>query len=242
MPDSDTDQLRFAGFVVSSPYGPSIAHPPMRTSAHVPARRPLTWEDVLDGRASPTCCTSPYRRCSNTHGADCCRGTSSDGGGCSCATRSRRLCGADRWPAREQRLASPPSSGRWQRGEAVAALYLADEEPTAWAEWYRVLAELALSPTHGMPRDLWCWTVAVNDIADLLTEAKLARLDLPCLHRAGGHGRRSKLLGRSCIARATAVCSTRVPPARSTKRFASSGRQSQSLAISMVESAFVTPQ
>lgn len=76
-------------------------------------------------------------------------------------------------------LASPPSSGRWQRGETVAAIYLADEEPTAWAEWYRVLVELALSPTHGMPRDLWRWTVAVSDVADLSTEAKLARLDLP---------------------------------------------------------------
>jgi RES domain-containing protein len=76
-------------------------------------------------------------------------------------------------------LASPPSGGRWQRGETVAAIYLADEEPTAWAEWYRVLAELALSPTHGMPRDLWRWTVAMNNIADLSTAAKLARLDLP---------------------------------------------------------------
>jgi len=76
-------------------------------------------------------------------------------------------------------LASPPSSGRWQHGAAVAAIYLADEEPTAWAEWYRVLAEIALPPTHGMPRDLWRWTIAVNDIADLSTPAKLARLDLP---------------------------------------------------------------
>jgi len=33
-------------------------------------------------------------------------------------------------------LATPPSSGRWQRGERVAALYFADEPETAWAEWY----------------------------------------------------------------------------------------------------------
>jgi len=76
-------------------------------------------------------------------------------------------------------LASPPSSGRWQRGEEIAAIYLADEEATAWAEWYRVLAEIALPPTHGMPRDLWRWTIAVNDVADLSTPAKLAKLDLP---------------------------------------------------------------
>jgi hypothetical protein len=50
-------------------------------------------------------------------------------------------------------LAFPPSSGRWQRGSSITAIYLADEEETAWAEWYRVLAEIALPPTHGMPRD-----------------------------------------------------------------------------------------
>jgi RES domain-containing protein len=32
-----------------------------------------------------------------------------------------------------------------------------------------------------MPRDLWRWTIAVNDIADLSTPAKLARLELPPL-------------------------------------------------------------
>jgi len=30
-----------------------------------------------------------------------------------------------------------------------------------------------------MPRDLWRWTIAVNDIADLSTQAKLAQVDLP---------------------------------------------------------------
>jgi RES domain-containing protein len=75
-------------------------------------------------------------------------------------------------------LASPPSSGRWQHGEKVAAVYLADDEETAWAEWYRALAEIALPPTHGMPRDLWRWTIAVGEIADLSTPEKLARLDL----------------------------------------------------------------
>jgi RES domain-containing protein len=76
-------------------------------------------------------------------------------------------------------LASPPSSGRWQRGDVVAAIYLADEEATAWAEWYRVLAEIALPLTHAMPRDLWCWTVAIDEIADLSTTANLAALGLP---------------------------------------------------------------
>jgi len=76
-------------------------------------------------------------------------------------------------------LASPPSGGRWQDGRTLAAIYLADEESTAWAEWYRVLAEIALPPMHAMPRDLWRWSIAVSQIADLSTPAKLARLDLP---------------------------------------------------------------
>jgi RES domain-containing protein len=78
-------------------------------------------------------------------------------------------------------LATPPSSGRWQHGATVAAIYLADDEQTAWAEWYRALAEIAMPPTHGMPRDLWRWTIAVGEIADLSTPEKLARLDLPVL-------------------------------------------------------------
>ena len=98
-----------------------------------------------------------------------------------------------------------PRADRWQRGASVAAIYLADEEETAWAEWYRVLAEIALPPSHGMPRDLWRWTIAVSEIADLSTPAKLAKLELPApqpsrrswtpfqmvgeqLHREGCHG------------------------------------------------------
>lgn len=29
----------------------------------------------------------------------------------------------------------PPPDNRWQRGDVVDALYLADEEATAWAKW-----------------------------------------------------------------------------------------------------------
>jgi hypothetical protein len=31
--------------------------------------------------------------------------------------------------------ADPPSDGRWQRGEVIGALYFADSDETAWAEW-----------------------------------------------------------------------------------------------------------
>ncbi len=44
----------------------------------------------------------------------------------------------------------PPPDNRWQRGEVVDALYLADSEETAWAEWYRHLAERAIPPLAQM--------------------------------------------------------------------------------------------
>lgn len=60
-------------------------------------------------------------------------------------------------PARE-----PPPDNRWQRGDVIDALYLADQEQTAWAEWYRHLAEAGLAPMQQMPRDLWTWQVDVE--------------------------------------------------------------------------------
>jgi hypothetical protein len=72
----------------------------------------------------------------------------------------------------------PPPDNRWQRGDIVDALYLADEEDTVWAEWYRHLAEQAVSPLAQMPRDLWTWTVDV-EVADLSTAEHLAAVGLP---------------------------------------------------------------
>jgi hypothetical protein len=40
----------------------------------------------------------------------------------------------------------PPADGRWQRGEVIEAMYFADDEDTAWAEWNRML--LYLQPTQ----------------------------------------------------------------------------------------------
>ena len=57
------------------------------------------------------------------------------------------------------------------------ALYLADSEDTAWAEWYRHLAELGVPPDEPMPRRLWQWEVDVQ-IANLSTRARLARVGL----------------------------------------------------------------
>ncbi len=71
----------------------------------------------------------------------------------------------------------PPPDNRWQRGDVVDALYLADSEATAWAEWYRHLAERMIPPLAQMPRELWTWEVDV-EIADLSTLEKLAAVGL----------------------------------------------------------------
>lgn len=71
-----------------------------------------------------------------------------------------------------------PPDNRWQRGSVVDAIYLADDEATVWAEWYRHLAENGIPPGQMMPRDLWRWRVDI-EVADLSTEARLARVGLP---------------------------------------------------------------
>jgi RES domain-containing protein len=60
----------------------------------------------------------------------------------------------------------------------VGALYFADAEDTAWAEWYRALAELAIPPDRQMPRDLWRWEIEVTDVADLSDDDRLAAVGL----------------------------------------------------------------
>jgi RES domain-containing protein len=71
----------------------------------------------------------------------------------------------------------PPPDGRWQRGDVVDALYLADTRETAWAEWYRHLAELGVPPRRQLPRDLWTWEIDA-ELADLSAAACLARTGL----------------------------------------------------------------
>jgi hypothetical protein len=61
----------------------------------------------------------------------------------------------------------------------MAALYLASDEPTAWAEWYRHLAERGIEPLGAVPRDLWRFAIRLTRIADLSTPAQLARAGLP---------------------------------------------------------------
>jgi len=58
--------------------------------------------------------------------------------------------------------AEVPADGRWQRGEIVPALYLADTTETATAEWYRALAEWGLSPQDHVPYDHHRWRLDLN--------------------------------------------------------------------------------
>jgi RES domain-containing protein len=60
----------------------------------------------------------------------------------------------------------------------VGALYFADTEDTAWAEWYRALAEFAIPPDRQMPRDLWRWEIDVTDVADLSDVDRLGAVGL----------------------------------------------------------------
>jgi hypothetical protein len=70
-----------------------------------------------------------------------------------------------------------PTDGRWQRGEIVRGLYLADEPATAVAEWYRWLAERGLPPAQAIPHDHHFWQLDF-ELADLRSVARLATLGL----------------------------------------------------------------
>jgi RES domain-containing protein len=72
----------------------------------------------------------------------------------------------------------PAGDNRWQRGDVVDALYLADEEETLWAEWYRHLAERGIPPLQQLPRDVWRHRVRMLEIADLSDASQLARVGL----------------------------------------------------------------
>ncbi|MCB1058155.1 MAG: RES family NAD+ phosphorylase [Acidobacteria bacterium] len=84
-------------------------------------------------------------------------------------------------PARD-----PAPDSRWQRGALVDALYLADKEETAWAEWYRHLAELGVPPAQWLPTYLWTFRVELR-VANLSNERRLHRLGLS-LPRPGRQG------------------------------------------------------
>jgi RES domain-containing protein len=67
-----------------------------------------------------------------------------------------------------------PADGRWQRGDVVRAVYLADSEETAWAEWFRHSAELGVPPQNRLPRDMSRIQVDLRGVADLTADGALS--------------------------------------------------------------------
>jgi hypothetical protein len=72
-----------------------------------------------------------------------------------------------------------PADGRWQRGATVEGIYLAAEEATVWAEWYRWLAEIEIEPLRGLPRELWRYRASLSSVADLTSTETHSALGLP---------------------------------------------------------------
>jgi hypothetical protein len=68
-----------------------------------------------------------------------------------------------------------PASGRWQRGDTLAALYLASDADTCWAAWCRGLAEDGVEPLDALTRDLWRFAVALDGVAALDNDERLER-------------------------------------------------------------------
>lgn len=110
------------------------------------------------------------------------------------------------------RRPDPPKGARWQRGEVVDAVYLADSPETAWAEWYRWLAEAGVPPRAGLPRDLWRVEAEIDGVADLrvtetleeagLTAPRPDRSEWPAFQAVG---ERLHAEGRSAIAAPSAA-------------------------------------
>jgi hypothetical protein len=100
--------------------------------------------------------------------------------------------GAPMWTGRRE------NPGRFHRAGELA-IYLADGPDTAWAEWYRWLAEWARAPLDVLPRDLYRIVVDLDSVLDLSTargrranadatvEPTVASIPGP---RCGGAGRR----------------------------------------------------
>jgi RES domain-containing protein len=68
--------------------------------------------------------------------------------------------------------------GRFHRPGQLA-VYLADSDATAWAEWYRWLAEQAYPPDQGLPRDLHRIAVDFDTVVDLSSAATRKAAGVP---------------------------------------------------------------
>jgi RES domain-containing protein len=75
-------------------------------------------------------------------------------------------------------IARGGNGGRFHR-PGQRALYLADSDATAWAEWYRWLAEWERLPADHVPRDLVHISVKLERVADLSSQAGRRAVGLP---------------------------------------------------------------
>ena len=73
---------------------------------------------------------------------------------------------------------SKRAQGRFHR-TGTPTVYLAEDEATMWAEWYRALAEQATLPDEALPRLLWRYEVELERVADLTGAGALAATGLP---------------------------------------------------------------
>lgn len=81
-------------------------------------------------------------------------------------------------PVRRRAGLALPAPGRWER-EGRPRLYLADSEQTAWAEFYRALAERGQAPGDQLPLELVSLAVRLDRVADLRTERARTAVGLP---------------------------------------------------------------
>lgn len=79
----------------------------------------------------------------------------------------------------------------------MRAVYLADSEQTAWAEWYRHSAELGVPPQNRLPRDMWRFSVDLADVADL-TAVVLADFGVETLSPMRRQWRETQPIGEAC--------------------------------------------
>jgi RES domain-containing protein len=93
-----------------------------------------------------------------------------------------------------------PADGRWQRGDIVRALYLADSPETAWAEWYRHSAELGVPPQQRLPRDMWRFELDLDEICDLTNPDLLADRGLRRLEPSRRQWPTTQPVGEACFA------------------------------------------
>jgi hypothetical protein len=103
-----------------------------------------------------------------------------------------------------------PFGARWQTQD-ISGVYLADSEQTAWAEWYRGLAEARLSPQAGLPRDLHRIAVDLERVADLSSESARQALALPRMRPSRSQWPAFQSVGEQLVAEGRRACCTGPP-------------------------------